>query len=64
MNETVETPGTPMPDTTPPGEETQELQPDAPLDDDDQVEGEGGDGGEQYDGGEIPTAPEESEDVE
>lgn len=59
------TTGTPMPDTTPPGEETQEMYPDADLDDDqvekqdDQPEGEGGDGGAPYDGGEIPPAPTE-----
>lgn len=50
MNETVETPGTPMPDTTPPqpGEETQELPPDEEE-------------GERYDGGDIPAPSEDPE---
>lgn len=49
--------GTPAPDTTPPGEETQAL----PSEDAEELEGEGGEGGEKYDGGDIPTVTEESE---
>lgn len=60
-----EEPTIPVPDTTPPGEETQEIFPDAPLEEDDeQLEGEGGNGGEKYDGGEIPSVPVDAEPVE
>lgn len=49
MNETVETPGTPMPDTSPPEESPGREQPELPSEDEEQPEG------DRYDGGEIPN---------